>query len=192
MPFKTATGKLLYRIGDVIISTNSDNPSKTYGGSWQLLCPGKTLVCIDTNDSDFNTVKKVGGEKRNALTLAEIPSHNHSASSGYISNDHSHYLSLGTSSAGNHKHGLRGYYNVALATGSSARSVPSTVLFSNDPLTENSSVEYNGIHSHSISGSTGGVSSNHTHSITVGSTGNGYAHNNLQPYIVVYMWVRVS
>ena len=58
MPFQTALGKLFYRVGDVIISTNSENPSKWYGGTWELFAPGRTLVCIDTSQSECNAVKK--------------------------------------------------------------------------------------------------------------------------------------
>jgi len=35
-------------------------------------------------------------------------------------------------------------------------------------------------------------SGQHTHSASVGSAGQGQAHNNLQPYITVYMWVRTA
>lgn len=31
---------------------------------------------------------------------------------------------------------------------------------------------------------------NHTHTVTINSTGSGQPHNNLQPYISVYMWKR--
>ena len=53
----------LYKVGDIFITTNSENPSVRFGGTWSLFGPGRTLVCIDTNDSDFNTTKKTGGSK---------------------------------------------------------------------------------------------------------------------------------
>lgn len=53
----------LYKVGDIFITTNSENPSVRFGGTWSLFGPGRTLVCIDTNDSDFNTAKKTGGSK---------------------------------------------------------------------------------------------------------------------------------
>lgn len=177
MPFKTPTGKLLYRVGDVIISINSDNPAKWYGGTWQLLCPGKTLVCIDTSDSDFNTVKKVGGNKY-------LQSHNHSASSGYVSNDHTHYLSLITSWSGEHNHRLPHTQNATRGT--------ATYGFTSHSASTGTTTSFDsGSHSHTVSGNTGGISSNHTHAITLSSAGAGNTQN-LQPYMVVYMWVRTS
>ena len=32
---------------------------------------------------------------------------------------------------------------------------------------------------------------NHSHSITVNNTGSGQAHQNMQPYVSVYIWKRV-
>lgn len=35
-------------------------------------------------------------------------------------------------------------------------------------------------------------SGSHTHTVTVNSTGGGAGHNNMQPYIAVYMWKRTA
>lgn len=52
-----------YRIGDLFLTTIATNPSNFLGGKWELFGPGRCLVCVDTSDSDFNTVKKTGGSK---------------------------------------------------------------------------------------------------------------------------------
>lgn len=38
---------------------------------------GKVIVGIDSQDEDFDTAGKTGGEKTHTLTVDEIPSHNH-------------------------------------------------------------------------------------------------------------------
>ena len=39
---------------------------------------GKVVVGLDTTDTDFNAIGKIGGEKTHILTVDEIPAHNHS------------------------------------------------------------------------------------------------------------------
>lgn len=53
----------LYKVGDIFITTNSENPSVRFGGTWELFGPGRGLVCVNTSDTDFNTIKKTGGSK---------------------------------------------------------------------------------------------------------------------------------
>lgn len=68
-----------YRIGDILESTNPNNPADDgYIGTWELYGIGRTTVCIDTNDNDFNTAGKQIGEKSHKLTNDEMPKHNHS------------------------------------------------------------------------------------------------------------------
>lgn len=43
-----------------------------------------------------------------------------------------------------------------------------------------------------INNGTSGSSGNHSHTVTINNSGNNQPHNNLQPYIVVYMWQRVN
>jgi len=52
-----------YPVGSIYLSVNNTNPSKWFGGMWEQIAKGRTLVGVDTNDTDFNTVKKTGGSK---------------------------------------------------------------------------------------------------------------------------------
>ena len=68
---------LLYPIGSIYMSIQSTNPSAFFGGTWERIAKGKTLVGVDENDTDFNTSSKTGGEKVHKLTVDEMPSHTH-------------------------------------------------------------------------------------------------------------------
>lgn len=70
-----------YPIGSIYLSVTDINPSKWFGGTWEQIAQGRTLIGVDTNDSDFNTVKKIGGEKKHKLTINEMPSHSHTKNS---------------------------------------------------------------------------------------------------------------
>ena len=72
---------LLYPIGSIYMSIQSTNPSTFFGGTWERIAKGKTLVGVDENDTDFNVSSKTGGEKTHKLTIDEMPSHNHSVNS---------------------------------------------------------------------------------------------------------------
>lgn len=67
-----------YRIGDVIESTNSVNPGETvanggYGyGTWELYGAGKQTICIDSGDTQFDSISDTGGSKTKDI------SHTHS------------------------------------------------------------------------------------------------------------------
>lgn len=77
-----------YPVGSIYLSVNNTNPTRWFGGTWELIAQGRTLVGVDTSDADFNTVKKTGGSKTvsytpsgtvnsHTLTVDEIPSHRH-------------------------------------------------------------------------------------------------------------------
>ena len=54
-----------YRVGDLFLTTIATNPSSYLGGKWELFGPGRCLVCVDTSQTEFNSVKKTGGSKTN-------------------------------------------------------------------------------------------------------------------------------
>ena len=68
---------ILYPVGTIYTSVSNANPGLTMGGTWTLFGAGKTLVGVDTTDTDFNASEKTGGEKTHTLTIDEMPSHNH-------------------------------------------------------------------------------------------------------------------
>lgn len=71
---------IIYPIGSLYFTVVDDTAQKVhnrFGGNWELFGAGRTPVCVDTNDSNFNTVEKTGGEKTHTLTINEMPSHKH-------------------------------------------------------------------------------------------------------------------
>ena len=53
----------IYNVGDIFLTTNKENPSIRFGGTWELIAKGRTLVGVDPEDEDFNEVGKTGGSK---------------------------------------------------------------------------------------------------------------------------------
>ena len=125
-----------YPIGSIYISYSNTNPASLFGGTWENYGTGKTLVGVDTSQTEFNSVGKTGGEKTHTLTINEMPSHQHL----------------------NIAHGW------------------SVHLFGADvDLTASSYAMWYG-----------------SDGAYTGVAGGSQPHNNLQPYITVYMWRRVS
>ena len=65
------------------MTADNTNPSTYLGGTWVAWGAGKVPVGVDTTDTDFATVEKMGGEKEHILTTNEMPSHNHTTMYDY-------------------------------------------------------------------------------------------------------------
>lgn len=52
-----------FPVGSLYLTVGNENPNTTIGGTWVRFGNGKTLVGVDTSDSDFNSVEKTGGSK---------------------------------------------------------------------------------------------------------------------------------
>ena len=90
-----------YPVGSIYTSVVSTNPATLLGvGTWAAFGAGKVMVGIDSGDTAFDTVEETGGAKTDshALTVAEMPSHNHSMGSAGIdtSNTGAHSGQTGT------------------------------------------------------------------------------------------------
>lgn len=126
-----------YPVGKIYITMGNENPNETIGGTWEKTAAGKVLVGVDTNDIDFNTIGKTGGDKAITLTVAQMPKHKHKITH-------------------------RGWYGT---TPGSGRTCMSNETISGDSPTPAFDCE------------------------EVGGT---QAHNNVQPYMTVYMWKRTA
>ena len=74
----------VYPVGSIYMSVEPTNPGTLFGGKWTAIAQGRTLVGVNTSDTDFKTPKKTGGSKthvhstaNHTLTIGEIPSHSH-------------------------------------------------------------------------------------------------------------------
>lgn len=118
---------LIYPVGSVYISVNSTNPASLFGGTWEQIKDRFLLACGSTYNAGAT-----GGEATHTLTIAEMPSHNHTWG-----------------------------WRKSAASGNNAWDA-------------------------SGSDKTG------TSSDIIGNTGGGKPHNNMPPYLAVYMWKRTK
>ena len=178
---------LIYPVGSVYTSVNNRNPSIWLGGTWVSFGSGRTLVGVDTGQSEFNSVEKPGGHK-------ELQSHAHGL------NNHVHSLNNHTHNVPNHVHTMQGSGNHFHYLGINKSAVQKGTSYNKPNNYESGSTSYKsnttGNHTHTMNssgncttgannGNTGGNSGNTT------SSGGGDA-GNLQPYITVFFWKRTK
>lgn len=70
---------VFYPVGSYYETSDTTfNPNTAWGGTWVEDTAGRVLVSLDSGT--FSTVGGTGGEETHTLTVAEMPSHNHTLS----------------------------------------------------------------------------------------------------------------
>ena len=217
--FKESTIKQnLFPIGYVMITVTNTNPSLQFGGTWVNIGSGKTLVGVDTEDSDFNTVEKTGGSKTKTLITDNLPAHNHTASSS------SSTTTTGTFANHTHTHShthARG--SLRIYGGGIRLPFDSPSSSTNGPYYSAIDGKYGGMNSGTshgwgtlsfdtnksgttwagatadastttTSGASGDISatSTTTTTTTIDNTGSGTAFDVKNPYLTVYFWKKTA
>lgn len=154
-------------VGSIYITTNSDESTAAqmatkYGGTWVSWGSGKVPVGVDTNDSDFNTAEKTGGEKSHEMTAAENGPHYHTGPS------HTHEPGSGS--------------RFSTFSGTMSVEVIGDIAGSGWEIMQ---IASSGTwYQPTVTAAAGNGNT--------GTSGSGTAHNNLQPYIACYMWKRTA
>ena len=151
--------KKIMHVGYIHFSTVNINPAELFGfGTWEAMPAGRVLLAqgkVETENYTHNFVAgETGGEFVHQLTVGELPSHTHSAS---------------TNVTGEHTHNYTTYQYL---NWHGSKEASSDWMNTSTGLTSKAG--------------------NHSHTVTINNTGSNNAHNNLQPYISVYIWKRTA
>lgn len=159
-------------------SNDPTSPASFIGGTWERV-EGEFIM----GASSAYPVGTTGGSATHTQTVAEMPSHNHSGSTG-SAGSHSH--SAWTGGAGGHSH------TVSAATATNIAAFPGGTGTNENGQTAKSSsptTSWVGDHTHGVGMNEAGA---HTHTVSIGNTGSGQAMSILNPYYALYIWVRVD
>lgn len=166
----------VYPIGSIYMSVNNVSPETFLGGTWDQI-ENRFLLAA----SDNYVANSTGGEANHTLSINELPGHSHTVP------QHGHGYTNPTVTLPNHQHGnTNGNYLVynanlnqnrtAFAAGKYYRA---SVANTGNPTS---------LPNCTVSG--GGVQDKAAFSTQ--NTGNGIPHNNMPPYLAVYMWQRTK
>lgn len=209
--------KLIYPIGSLYWSSKSTNPASLFGGTWVQIKDRFVLACGDT----YKTVGATGGASSVALSVSNMPSHNHSFTPAGTITMNAHYHGLN-----NHTHNFSGRTEIMSDNSSgSFNARRSDILGASDTIDCGGNVSRDGLfkayksssgefsnggvnytinvqHSHTFSGTTGGSSGKTTPTTSTGSfsgtqgttdsKGSGTAFSILPPYVVKYCFERTA
>ena len=187
------TGLSAYPVGSIYIGLTPTNPNTFFGGTWIPFAKGRVLVSLDDTDPDFDTAREVGGEKTHVLLPAEMPVHTHVQNShNHTQNSHNHTQDAHNHTQDPHTHTLPegrngttfaqgGAYNATGWVTSGTSPVTAPPLQSVTP-TNNSITPTNNV----------ATATNVALTAVNQNAGSDLAHNNLQPFAVVYMWERTA
>ena len=163
----------IYPVGSIYLSASSTNPSSLFGGTWEQI-KDKFLIGAGNSYSGGST----GGSTTHTHT-------NPTTGSTAITVDqmpsHSHYASTG--GAGSHSHTL----SVDIYGNPDGWSDYGRNYWNNNWGSSNPSTSPVGDHTHTVTVESTGSGQGHTH--TMGSTG---STSNIPPYLAVYMWKRTA
>lgn len=193
----------VYPVGSIYISTVSTNPATLFGaGTWAAFGAGRVLVGVGTSDQAF-AAGATGGASNHTLTEAQMPSHTHTQNShnhtqqshNHTQDAHNHTQDAHNHTQNAHRHSiLKMWINVAGDSRISSASgfYASAPATSYSEYTTPTNIETTATNIATTATNQANTAVNNAATAVNQATGGDGAHNNLQPYIVVYMWQRTA
>ena len=169
-PFGSALIDLIYPVGSIFMSVNSTNPGSWLGGTWEQIQDTFLLACGSTYAANTS-----GGAATVELVENQIPAHTHGSKTltGY-----SRHRRYGTANPGGDyvisAYGIMSK-DTMVWTGSHAYAGTSSGSFTNPTLDQ---LHIDATHEHDSFGGD--------------SEGNTQPHDNMPPYLAVYVWKRTA
>jgi len=157
---------------------------------------GGTALRLTTSGAGINgtVLGTASGAETYTLSSTQIPAHTHSGTIASALSTHAH--SGNTNPDGDHQHGMDSASFLVNVYGVNSLSPGIVGGLWNDYAggqgfrgDHSHNIQTAGNHSHSFT--TGDANLAHTHAITMGSAGNGSAHLNVQPTIVLHYIIKV-
>ena len=164
--------QVIYPIGSVYMTFDGQaDPATMFGGTWTQI-EDRFLLGASTN----HPVEELGGNNDVALTIDNLPTHNHTGTTTIYSHNHT------PSTSG---------YNFTLNKDISGDNtdVERLKIQLNVSGTRRAMTALN---MGSINQTKYTNTDNHYHSLSIGNTGNGQAFSTMPEYISVYMWRRTG
>ena len=164
---------LVYPVGAIYMSVNAASPETLFGGTWERITGRFLLAATDGGSSGASQAAgRTGGEATHTLTTNEMAAHTHGSKTltGYT-----RFRRYGTSGSGSDIAGIIGSSGIVSKTSETWSGTHGLV----------------GAGGTNVSGPTADritVNATHEHD----SVGGGQAHNNMPPYLAVYVWKRTA
>lgn len=202
----------VYPVGSIYTSVNSTNPATLFGGTWEQL---QNRFLLGAGSSYTNGA--TGGASTVSLTASQMPRHTHTQNShNHTQNAHTHIQDAHTHTQDAHNHSQNAHWHrlnnsavvynasgnyVQNGSGGGTKSSLNTTLNVGTDNQTATNIATTATNQNATATNQNATATNQSTTATnkyTGGTGtsqsasNGSAHENMPPYLVVYMWKRIS
>ena len=176
-------------VGAIFISVSNMNPATSLGyGTWVAFGAGRVLVGLDAVDPAFDVAEKTGGAQAVTLDATQIPAHSHAVVDG----GHTHVQNAHTHVQDSHNHTQNSFAPRIINSGTAGTVGVQGASAASNANASNAATTATNQQATAVNQNATAVNQSAATGISLGNTGGGSAHSNLQSYITVYMFKRTA